>query len=91
MRAPDLDRVQAEYLDSIDLSFEPWSPDGLKFHHVILMQRDVYAELAREDSEPPTTWLAMSDEERATIRAARRPLRVVSAPIETSTDDQDAA
>lgn len=88
-----LDAMQCVQLDSID-SEESWTPDGLTFDVVQQLQRDVYAELADEGVEAPTSWLSLSDDEREAIRP-RATLRAVDArtlePVRTAAVDGEAA
>ena len=48
-----------------------WAPDGLTPAAVDLIEAEVFAAAARERLTEPTSWLAMTDDERATIRPQR--------------------
>ncbi|MFE7201915.1 hypothetical protein ACFU8R_16755 [Pseudonocardia alni] len=71
-----LEAMQWVQLDSLDLE-ESWTPDGLTFDVVHQIQRDVYAELAREPAGSDTSWLSLSEDERTAIRP-RSGLRTVA-------------
>ncbi|NMI02081.1 hypothetical protein [Pseudonocardia acidicola] len=91
MKVHHLDHTQLAALDHLDPVVESWSPDGLTLDAIEQLEHDVDAELDREGTAHPTSWLLMSEAERAGIRPGRRPLRAVAAQAATSAPSEDAA
>jgi hypothetical protein len=63
----DLHPGDGQYVDHDDV----WAPDGLTPAAVDRIEAEVFAAAARERQTEPTSWLAMTDDERATIRPRR--------------------
>lgn len=73
MNVHDLHTEGDQDIEHVDV----WAPDGLTPAAVDLIEAEVFAAAARERQTEPTSWLAMNDDERATIRP-RRALHVAS-------------
>lgn len=69
-----------QYVDHDDV----WAPDGLTPAAVDLIEAEVFNDAARERQTEPTSWLGMTDDERAMIRPRRAlhavPTRTVHRP-----------
>ncbi|GEL20745.1 hypothetical protein [Pseudonocardia asaccharolytica] len=64
MNVHDLHTGDGQYVDHDDV----WAPDGLTPAAVDLIEAEVFAAATRERQTEPTSWLAMTEDERATVR-----------------------
>lgn len=83
-----LSRQAREYLAAID-DTQSYAPDGLDFTAVTRCQWDVYDELRKCGIPEPTSWMSMSDQERAEIRRPRR--RTASGVLRLVRGDDESA